>query len=411
MKIFNNNTVLTEAKKRINRLFDDFENVVVGFSGGKDSTVCLNLTLEVAEQRGRLPLKVLWIDQEAEWQGTADYCQSVFNDKRVEPWWFQIPMKWHNNVSSHSEYIYIWQEGAEHIREQSPISIKENNYLEFGFHEVFEKIFKVHFSDQKSCYISGVRTQESPKRFVSLTSSATYEDITWGKILNKDLGHYTFYPIYDWDYTDVWKYIHDNNCEYNRVYDGMYSQGVKINDMRISNLHHETAIQSLMIVQEIEPETWNKVAKRIEGANTIKHISTNAFVCPKELPYMFKDWREYAFHLIENVTQEPKHKEMMLKQIDKYEDLYSSDLISAKFWRVIINTILSCDWDFTKLHNWLIAGGVQTYRRVKRNPDGKNKKNFVWIRGMLAATNYLTIEEKKELIKFFKNERTNPKPT
>lgn len=409
MKIYGSNNVLIEAEKRIHRLFDDFENVVVGFSGGKDSTVCFNLALKIAEERNRLPLKVLWVDQEAEWQGTADYVQSVFDDERVEPWWFQIPMKWYNNVSSYEKYIYIWQEGADHIRPLSPASIKENKYLEFGFHEVFERIFKVHFSDQKSCYISGVRTEESPKRFVSLTSEPTYEDITWGKRLNKSLDHYTFYPLYDWSYTDIWKYIHDNNCDYNKVYDGMYNHGVKIKDMRISNLHHETAIQSLMIVQEIEPETWNKVAKRIEGANTIKHLATNSFACPKELPYMFEDWREYAIHLVENVIQEETNKEKMFKKINQYEDLYSSELISSNFWRVIINTILSSDFDFTKLHNWLIAGGVQTYRRVKRNPDGKNKKNFVWLRGMLADTKYLTIEEKQKLVKYFKNERTNIK--
>lgn len=107
MKIYSKTNVLTEAENRINRLFDEFENVVVGFSGGKDSTVCLNLTLDIAEKRGRLPLKVVWVDQEAEWQGTADYCESVFADKRIEPMWFQIPMKWYNNVSSSEKYIHI----------------------------------------------------------------------------------------------------------------------------------------------------------------------------------------------------------------------------------------------------------------------------------------------------------------
>jgi len=54
MKIYSKTNVLTEAENRINRLFDEFENVVIGFSGGKDSTVCLNITLDIAEKRGRL---------------------------------------------------------------------------------------------------------------------------------------------------------------------------------------------------------------------------------------------------------------------------------------------------------------------------------------------------------------------
>ena len=194
MKIYKNTTVLEESLNRIRFLFDEFEEVVGGFSGGKDSTVVLNLALQVAEEKNRLPLKVFWIDQEAEWQHTVDYCEKVFSDPRVEPMWFQIPMVWYDNVSFKKDKIYIWKEGDKWIRPKSEKSIKENIYLDFGFHELFERIFRVHFK-QSACYLSGVRTQESPKRFMSLTSALTYKTITWGKVLNKNLKHYTFYPI------------------------------------------------------------------------------------------------------------------------------------------------------------------------------------------------------------------------
>ena len=65
MKIYNNQNVLDAALNRIRFLFDEFPNVIVGFSGGKDSTATLNLCLQVAEEKKRLPLKVLFIDQEA----------------------------------------------------------------------------------------------------------------------------------------------------------------------------------------------------------------------------------------------------------------------------------------------------------------------------------------------------------
>ena len=41
-------SVLDLAYERLNSVFDHFDTVSVSFSGGKDSTVCLNLTLEVA---------------------------------------------------------------------------------------------------------------------------------------------------------------------------------------------------------------------------------------------------------------------------------------------------------------------------------------------------------------------------
>ena len=50
-KIYKQKNVYEAAKERINYLFNEFDNVVVGFSGGKDSTCVLNLALEVAEER------------------------------------------------------------------------------------------------------------------------------------------------------------------------------------------------------------------------------------------------------------------------------------------------------------------------------------------------------------------------
>jgi predicted phosphoadenosine phosphosulfate sulfurtransferase len=373
MKIYNKQNVLDAALERIRFLFDEFENVVVGFSGGKDSTVTLNLALQIAEEKNRLPLSVIFIDQEAEWQGTIDYIKKVMYDSRIKPMWFQIPMVITNNASSYNRYAYCWNEKEKNkwIHEQDPISIKENIYGTDRFHELFEAIFKVEFKNQKSCYLAGVRTEESPKRFVSLTDNLTYKWITWGKKLYQKYEHYTFYPIYDWSYTDVWKYIQSNEIEYNKVYDGMYQHGTKINDMRISNLHHETAIQVLLLVQEIEPNTWNKVVERIDGASSIKHIKNNSFACPKDLPYMFKDWKEYAYHLYDNIIQEDKYKQLLNKYINstaKNNNLIFfnsfSEKLTISYWKKIIDTILCSDWDFTKINNFTISPNVYAAREL-----------------------------------------------
>lgn len=375
MKIYKKQNVLDTALERVRYLFDEFENVVVGFSGGKDSTATLNIALQVADEKNRLPLKVIFIDQEAEWQGTIDYVEKVMNDKRVEPMWFQMPMVITNNASSYERYSKCWDanEKDNWIHPQNEISIKKNKYGTERFHDLFEKIFKVEFGDKKSCYLAGVRTEEAPKRFVALTNGITYKWITWGKVLNKKLEHYTFYPLYDWSYTDVWKYINDNKIEYNKVYNAMYQHGVNVNDMRISNLHHETAIQVLLLVQEIEPNTWNKIAHRIDGASSIKHIQSNSFKCPKDLPYMFKDWEDYAYHLANNIIQEDSNKELLIKKINNLKDIYSGDNIKQTFWKVVINTILSSDWDFTKLANYGMQPQNMNYRNYKK---GKIAKDF-----------------------------------
>ena len=186
MRILLKDNVKDAAYERVERLFNEFENVVVGFSGGKDSTCVLNIALDVAEKLNRLPLAVLFVDQEAEWEGTIKYVNEVMNDKRVKPYWFQMPMVITNNASSYNRYSYCWEEGKEDewIHPKSDISIKENIYGTDRFHDLFGKIFNVEFGDKKSCYLSGVRTEESPKRYVALTHNLTYKEITWGKKTN-----------------------------------------------------------------------------------------------------------------------------------------------------------------------------------------------------------------------------------
>src|ERR1035437_6333627 len=172
MKIYKKTTVYEESLERIRFLFSEFETVAVGISGGKDSTVCLELSLKVAKELDRLPLKVMWIDQEAEWQATVDYCAKAFKRPEIEPYWLQMPMVITNNASSYERYAQCWKAGEDWIHPQNPISIKENKYGTDRFHDLFAAFLKVEFP-VKTCYISGVRTEETPKRFMSITGGET----------------------------------------------------------------------------------------------------------------------------------------------------------------------------------------------------------------------------------------------
>lgn len=278
-----------------------------------------------------------------------------------------------NNASSFERYNYCWDEKNKEnwIHPQDPIAIKENKYNVFRFHEAFKKILDGMFKNEKACYISGVRVEESPSRYMGLTSYATYKWITWGKILNRKQEHYSFYPLYDWSYTDIWKYINDNKIRYNKVYDEMYKYGQNIKEMRISNLHHETALHHLEDVQKIEPETWDKIVKRIGGANTVKMMKNNSFNCPAELPNAFKTWKEYAEYLNDNLVNDKNNREelsKMIKMTRGKKGCYENGDTKLKngYYRVIINTILSNDWDFTRLKNWEDSPVISHWRKYEK---------------------------------------------
>ena len=401
MKIYLADNVVEAGLKRIERLFNEFPNVIVSFSGGKDSTVTLALAYEVAKKLNRLPLKVMWLDQEAEWQSTVDYIESVFDNPDIEPIWFQMPMRWNNNLSNDDKYLDIWEEGVEWIREKSPISIKENKYLEYGFNDMFNRIMQVEYPDTKSCFLAGVRAEEAPKRLMSLTGKFSYKDITWAKRITEDL-HYTFYPIYDWSYTDIWKYIHENKLRYNKIYDELYRKGATHKEMRVSSVHHETSIKALLQVQEIEPKTWAKITQRHQGINTVKHLKKDFYKCPDNYPEMFDSWKDYAMHLAKNLITEKENYDKLIKKLEPQMYL-DNEITGKRFWNVVINTILSYDMDFTKLGNLLVGGEIDTFRRMYKNPDGKSEK-FKWIPAMLKSNKYLTAEQKIKLAKHFENE-------
>jgi predicted phosphoadenosine phosphosulfate sulfurtransferase len=366
MKIYLKQNVFNESLDRIRWLFDEFPNVIVGFSGGKDSTVVFNLAMMVAKEKNRLPLKVMFLDQEAEWQATIDQVTAIMEHPDVEPMWMQIPIKLFNATSTTDHWLMCWDKDAEDkwMHPQVEYSYKENKYGTDRFAEMFEAIVRVEFPNTPTCYIAGVRTEESPTRFVALTHQETYKGATWGKKLNPKLGHYSFYPIYDWSYMDIWAAIHKNKWAYNAIYDAQYAYGISVMDMRVSNVHHETAVSNLFYMQEAEPETYVKLTQRIGGVDAACKAGEDDFFV-KDLPFMFSTWREYRDFLLEKLIIIPEWREGFAKKFKAMDDLYFED-IGDKLHKVHISSILTNDWEHVKLSNFERSPPIYMIRKRKQ---------------------------------------------
>ena len=147
----------------------------------------------------------------------------------------------------------------------------------------------------------------------------------------------------------------------------MYRYGVPINKLRVSNIHHETSFHHLYHLQEIEPETWDKLTERISGVNTAGQLQERGMrVAPNQLPNMFANWKEYRNHLLENLITEEKYRikyrakfEQLDKKFERYGDM-------NKLYRAQINTIMANDYEFTKLDNFGIGGDNISILKMKR---------------------------------------------
>ncbi len=329
--------VLEAAQERISRVFSEFERIVVSVSSGKDSTVLFNLCLAEAEKRDR-KIHLFFLDQEAEYQGTVEIMRHMMSHPRVIPWWYQVPIYMTNATSYTQAHLYAWGEGEKWIRPKEDIAIKS---IDDKYPKRFYKFFNWLEQQQTeiTAFMVGLRSTESFNRFRAVTKNPGYKDITWSKKTKNPLV-YRFYPIYDWTFGDVWKFIADNNIRYNRVYDRMYClKGKRVNDIRISNLIHEKSFKCLAELQEVDPETYEKMCERLGGVHSAAIYAREGMIYTAEnLPAKFSTWREYRDYLLGTSPMAEEHRDRLRKRFAGQKNIEAIHRQQAR-------QVLLCDWE------------------------------------------------------------------
>lgn len=132
------------------------------------------------------------------------------------------------------------------------------------------------------------------------------ENVYWATRKRENVN---FYPIYDWNFHDVWRYIYDEKLRYSKIYDHQFMKGFSISEIRISSLIHEKSFKSLCELPEFEPRTYDKLCKRIKGIAFAQETGKNSKMFKaRKLPKNFKSWLVYRDFLMETY-QESEHKE------------------------------------------------------------------------------------------------------
>jgi predicted phosphoadenosine phosphosulfate sulfurtransferase len=358
--------VLEMARRRIRWLFREFDgNVMVSTSGGKDSTIVYHLALEAARELEMLPLKVCWIDQEAEWRATVEISEEWMSHPDVEPVWLQVPFHIKNATSRVDAYLHCWDperpEAWVHPKHPT-LSIHENVFGADQLYKLFAAVMRFYYGTTPACSLSGMRAEEAPTRRLGITTNACYKWVTWGGWQDPSgrFPHFLFHPIYDWSWTDVWKAIHDGGWRYNTVYDRFYQYGMAVRNMRVSHLHHEQAVKSLFYLQEIEPETYARLVARIEGIDMAGKFGTDYFI--RELPFMFDTWVEYRDYLLERLVGDGEHRRRLASRFESIDSRTPPDLREYAAEREI-NSILCNDWDGDRLNHFLADPAFRAAQR------------------------------------------------
>lgn len=296
------------AVERIEKCFDRFDKVFVSFSGGKDSTACLQIALEAAKRRNRLPLDVVSFDEEAIPPETVDYMRRVSLMDGVRFHWYCVPIEHKNACSERQPVWYPWapEDREKWVRDLPPEAITELPGLKkgMGIAECVPLLFGP--SCGTVCAIMGIRCQESMTRYSSIASKPKH--ITDDVFLTSFAGSPWItkaYPIYDWNTEDVWRAPMVMGWDYNHAYDLMEKIGTPRHEQRCAPPFGEQPIRGLYKFKSCWPELWSKMVDRVPGAATAaRYANTGIYACgisDEDLPQGMT-WREYAVSLLNKLS-------------------------------------------------------------------------------------------------------------
>jgi predicted phosphoadenosine phosphosulfate sulfurtransferase len=304
--------VLEATRARMSFIFDSFEQIIVSVSGGKDSTCLAHLALTEAQKRDR-KIGLHFLDEEVVYESTVEqieYLMGLFPEN-VTKIWLQIEFNLTNATSIKEGYLVCWEAGKHKIwmRPKKSYAIQHpmwsiekqtihNPNIGLDFYDVIENFERCY---KDTAFLIGLRAAgESPNRWLAVVKnpvSIKEKNIYWGTKKGENVA---LYPLYDWNFHDVWKYISDEKLHYSKVYDWQFRKGYSINQMRVSSLIHERAFKSICDLPEFEPKTYNRLCKRIKGIALVQETGKNSklFACRK-LPKNFKSWITYRDFLLQ----------------------------------------------------------------------------------------------------------------
>jgi len=383
MKVYSEKNVFDAAIERIEFAFDNFDNLCVSYSGGKDSTVMIQLVEMVAKKRNR-KYDVLFIDMEAQYLMTIEHIKKLKNklEHIRDFYWVCLPLSLRNAVSVFEPRWICWEKEKKYkwVREMPEFAINEDNNIfpffryamEFEeFVPEFEKWYSEKYNSSMCGHFVGIRCDESLNRFRTIVSMKKdrFKDKPW-TTRDKPLEHtYSIYPIYDWRTEDDWIATFKYNLEYNYVYELMYKNGVGIHQQRLCQPFGDDQKNGLDQYRAIEAENWDRLLKRVAGVNFGNIYCRTAALgnITSEKP-KHMTWQEWALYLLESIgiynEKLEKHYAIKIKKFFKFweekcgcplnmvEDEADKKMESLKIvpsWRRVARALERNDFFLTRL--------------------------------------------------------------
>lgn len=274
--------VYEALQERLRLIFEEFDNVYVSFSGGKDSGLLLNLVMDY--RRKHFPWKTVGIfhqDFEAQYTVTTEYVERTFERYKdeAELYWVCLPMATRTALSSYEMYWYPWDDKKKDqwVRpmpdheyvinlENNPMTTYHYRMHQEDLAKQFGRWYRVLHGGKRTVCLLGMRADESLQRYSGfLNKKYGYKEECWIGRQFKNV--WCASPIYDWSTEDVWHANALLHYDYNHLYDLYYMAGLKVSQMRVASPFNDYSKDALNLYRVIDPQIWVKLVGRVRGAN------------------------------------------------------------------------------------------------------------------------------------------------
>lgn len=325
-KIYKDINVYDAAINRYDIVLNEFDNYYVSVSGGKDSSIMLQLMAQEA-RKYRKKFSVLYIDLEAQYQATIGHINALIDATKdvVETWyWCALPLSLRNAVSAIQPKWICWDKKdkekwvREYPTKRKDIVLVTEDSLPDGWDWFFRGMefeefilwFAKWFNEThggKTAAGIGIRSDESLNRFRTIVSDKKerYKNYPWTTRVHckaKVLNCWNFFPLYDWRTEDDWTAVAKLNLLFNPIYELMYKNGLSIYEQRLCQPYGDDQRKGLDQYRTLEPETWEKVLNRVEGVNFGNIYCRTSLLgnIKSEKPDNLT-WEQYAVFLLESI--------------------------------------------------------------------------------------------------------------
>lgn len=273
----NQKNVYELIQERLKMIFEEFDNIYISFSGGKDSGVLLNLCIDYIRQNSlKRKIGIFHMNYEVQYSMTIDYVNRVLETNRdiLDVYRICVPFRVTTCTSMYQSYWRPWDEQKKEawVREMPKDAMKVDKFpfynrkmWDYDFQIEFSRWLHLQKAARRTCCLVGIRTQESYNRWRTIYRGVKkqYKNCMWSTEIDENV--YNLYPLYDWKTEDIWVANGKFGWDYNKLYDLYYQAGVSLDRQRVASPFINEAIESLALYKVIDPDTWGKMIGRVNG--------------------------------------------------------------------------------------------------------------------------------------------------